>query len=461
MKQIVVGVAITALLTGLGTVVPATAEPTRAATAAPAGVRLGPSTISWHSCQDPYLAGQGAQCALLPVPLDYSKPTGRKIRLAVSRVVHTSTAASFQGVMLVNPGGPGGSGLQLATLGQYVPQHAGDVYDWIGWDPRGVGASVPSLTCKPKYFGYNRPEYVPTTEKLLTTWLHRSKGYADACQKAQPALLKHLKTIDSVRDMESIRRALGAAQINYYGFSYGTYLGAVYGTRHPTRLRRMVLDGNVDPRGVWYQANLDQDPAFERNIKTWFAWVAKYDSIYHLGRTDRSVAAKYYAQLKQLDKKPAGGKIGSAEWNDIFVYAGYYQSTWEEIAEPCSPRWVNDHDFQRAQGRVRRGHRPSAMTTGSPCTRLCSAPTPKWPAKHWSTWQKDNDKTSTRRRSSSPGTTPGTTRRATTGTRRPGTPVKVNGSKVASALMISETKDAATPFSGSHRAAASGSRTPA
>ena len=83
--------------------------------------------------------------------------------------------------------------------------------------------------------------------------------------------------------MESLRHALGAEQINFYGFSYGTYLGQVYATLYPARVRRMVLDGNVDPRRVWYDANLDQDLAFDRNIKIYFAWLAKHDDVYHLG----------------------------------------------------------------------------------------------------------------------------------------------------------------------------------
>ena len=90
--------------------------------------------------------------------------------------------------------------------------------------------------------------------------------------------------------MDSIRQALGQRQISYYGFSYGTYLGQVYSTLFPSHVRRLILDSNVDPRGVWYQDNLDQDVAFERNINIWFGWLAKYNSVYHLGSTEAAVA---------------------------------------------------------------------------------------------------------------------------------------------------------------------------
>lgn len=233
------------------------------AAAAPQGAS--PPGIDWGPCTDAALAGQ-AECGYLSVPLDYQHPNGATIKLAVSRVKHTVPESQYQGVMLVNPGGPGGSGLDLATLGAAVPNNAGDAYDWIGFDPRGVGASKPALSCIPDYFHGDRPPYTPTTPGLLQTWLARSKAYAQACGRNGGALLAHMKTTDSARDMDRIRAALGASKINYYGFSYGTYLGQVYTTLFPDRVRRMVLDSNVDPRHVWYEANLRQDIAFERNM---------------------------------------------------------------------------------------------------------------------------------------------------------------------------------------------------
>ena len=107
-------------------------------------------------------------------------------------------------------------------------------------------------------------------------------------------LLEHMTTIEVAKDMDSIRKALGSEQINYYGFSYGTYLGQVYGTMFPDRFRRVVFDGNVDPRQVWYDSNIDQDIAFDKNIKIYWEWVAKYDSIYHLGNTAKKVEKLYY-----------------------------------------------------------------------------------------------------------------------------------------------------------------------
>src|SRR5205823_4365056 len=187
----------------------------------------GTGSINWGTCSDSTLRQAHAQCGFLQVPLDYGNPAGPTISLAVSRVPHSTPDSRYQGVMLVNPGGPGGSGLDLSTLGQFVPNNAGASYDWIGFDPRGVGSSKPALSCDPNYEGPDRPNYVPTTRALEQTWLQRSEGYARACGRSGGALLSHMTTIDSAKDMESIRAALGASQINYYGFSYGTYLGQV------------------------------------------------------------------------------------------------------------------------------------------------------------------------------------------------------------------------------------------
>ncbi|HJQ47852.1 MAG TPA: alpha/beta hydrolase, partial [Amycolatopsis sp.] len=312
------------------------------AAAAPATTEFTPVPITWGTCDSARLKKAGAECGFLEVPLDYADPAGAKISLAVSRVRHTT--AQSQGVMLVNPGGPGGSGLGLSVLGKDVPGGAGDSYDWIGFDPRGVGSSKPALSCDPGYFGYNRPNYVPATSQLEQAWLSSSKGYATACAQ-NGALLDHVKTTDSAQDMESLRRALGQDQINYYGFSYGTYLGQVYATLYPQRMRRMVLDSNVDPRKVWYQANLDQDVAFDRNIKIYFDWIAKYNSVYHLGSSGDVVEDLWYSTQRDLAKKPAGGVIGPDEWTDIFLQAGYYRFGWEDMANAFAG-WVHDGDWQ-------------------------------------------------------------------------------------------------------------------
>lgn len=401
-----------------------------------------PAPIDWGRCESKALRQAGAECGMLEVPLDYANPDGRKISLAVSRIEHSSPESEYQGAMLVNPGGPGGSGLGLSRLGQAIPNGVGKTYDWIGFDPRGVGSSEPALSCDPDYFSYDRPGYVPNTWQEERDWRRRSAEYAKACAKKNGPLLEHIKTTDNAKDIESLRKALGREKINYYGFSYGTYIGQVYSTMYPDRVRRIVMDGVVNPEDVWYQANLNQDLAFDRNIKIFFDWIAEHDSAYHLGNTGHAVEREYYRQLRRLDREPAGGVIGSAEWTDLFLSAGYSQSGWPTIADAFST-WVNKGDhkplkalYDSANG-AENGY---AVYLATECTDNA------WP-KNWNRWRVDNWRTHFR----APFETWANgwyNAPCRNWPAKSGEPVEIDGTGVDNALLISQELDAATPYEG-------------
>jgi pimeloyl-ACP methyl ester carboxylesterase len=402
-----------------------------------------PPAIPWGVCPTSSLRNAGAECGLLTVPLDYAKPNGAKIQLMVSRILHKVADADYQGVMLVNPGGPGGSGLGLARLGQFVPNHAGDPYDWIGFDPRGVGRSIPRLSCNGDYFAPGRPYYVPETDAIREAWWHKTRQYARDCTAAGGALLAHTKTTDWVEDMESIRKALGAEKINYYGFSYGTYLGQVYSTLHPDRVRRMVFDGVVNPTRVWYDANLDQDVQFDKNIGTYFDWIAAHDATYHLGTDGATLLKEYYDIQQDLRAHPAFGSFGPSEWNDVFVSAAYYVYGWEDVAQVFAA--AVHGDFAPAADYYGDPTGPGADNTYAnylavQCTDV------QWPL-GWGKWSKDNWALHDQhpfltwnnawynapcRYWSAPA----------------GDPTRVDGANVPGILLIEETNDAATPWAG-------------
>jgi pimeloyl-ACP methyl ester carboxylesterase len=338
-------------LAGLAAPSPASGVPSTTPAPAPASSGYTPPPLGWGTCENPTLQSFGSECADLVVPLDYARPNGRTITLAVSRLKHTSSDADYQGVMLANPGGPGASGLTLSIFGQgsFIPGDGDLAYDWIGFDPRGVGSSTPALSCDSSFFGYDRPNYTPTTRVLEKVWLQRSKDYAEACQHSDAAaLLPHMKTTDNVSDMESLRKALGESQINYYGFSYGTYLGQVYATLHPHRVRRLVLVGNTDPTRVWYKAGFDQDIAFQKTINVYFRWLAEHDRVFHLGTTRKAVASGFYRERRALDKTPAGGVIGPDELTDVMWSAAYSVSDWVGISQDYAAL-VNDGDHAGIQ----------------------------------------------------------------------------------------------------------------
>ncbi|WP_240487212.1 alpha/beta hydrolase [Actinomadura flavalba] len=374
MKRLVVIAA--ALAVGAGGV----AATTGSAAAAPAQPV---ARIAWGACpaDDPYL--ENAECGKLQVPLDHAKPGGRKISVAVSRVKHTDTK-NYRGVLLANPGGPGGSGLYLSGgLSSWLPPEVAAKYDVIGFDPRGVGASEPALTCDPNYEAPVRPEYEPRSIKDEAVWLAKSKRYADACAKKFGWVLPYMRTTDAARDVDAIRAALGADKINYYGFSYGTYLGATYATLFPNRVKRMVWDGNVDSRDVWYKGQLSQNVAFERNFKLWTAWVAKYDSVYHLGATAKAVEAKYYAVRAAARKAPIGGKVGPSELTDIVLNAGYHTGYYPIVAGALAA-WVNDKNPTPLASRVN----PGGDDNGFAVYNAVQAVDAPWPSS-WRTWHRD------------------------------------------------------------------------
>ncbi|MFE1340540.1 alpha/beta hydrolase [Streptomyces sp. NPDC058733] len=358
------------------------AAPAQAGAAAPAPA----AHLTWKTCGTtdyPTL-----QCASLKVPLDHARPDGRQITLALSRVPHTAPA--YQGPLLVNPGGPGGSGLTLAGfVASSLPKSVAAQYDVIGFDPRGVGRSSPALDCKPGQFAPVRPDSVPATGALEQANLRRATSFAAACGRKYADLLPYMDTVSAVRDMDAIRRALGAPKLNYFGYSYGTYLGAVYAKLHPERVRRLVLDSIVDPTGVWYDDNLTQDLAFNDRHRALMAWIAKYDASYHLGTDPARVEAKWYAMRAALAKKPAGGKVGASELEDTFIPGGYYNGYWPYLAEAFAAYATKKDTAPLVEAYENFGAVDASGDNGYSVYTAVQCRDASWP-RDWRQWRKDN-----------------------------------------------------------------------
>lgn len=276
------------------------------------------------------------QCADVTAPLDYAHPNGTKIKLKISRVKHTGK--TYQGALLLNPGGPGGSGIPWAGVAskRLDPKVAAQ-YDLVGFDPRGVGLSTPSLNCDIHYFKAPRPDTVPSSAAAETTYLKKAAGYAKACGKKYGAnVLAHMNTRDAARDMNTIRGALGLKQISYLGYSYGTYLGSTFATLFPSKVRRLVLDSMIGPNGIWYQDNIDQDYAFEGNFARFTDWIAKNDKTFKLGTSGAKIKDRWYAMRNAAAKKPIAGKIGASELEDTYIQGGYADAYWPDLAKAMS-----------------------------------------------------------------------------------------------------------------------------
>jgi pimeloyl-ACP methyl ester carboxylesterase len=408
------------------------------------------STLHWRAC-----GGQlaGLQCASLQVPLNYADPGGRKITIALSMVPATAPRAQQQGVMLVNPGGPGEPGRSMAAdVAAGISPQVAATYDIVGFDPRGVGGSSPALSCDPNFFKGVRPDYIPANAAAEQVLIGRAKSYAAACEKRFGWFLPYETTANTARDLDQIRQAFGVKQVTYYGFSYGTYLGQVFGTLFPGTVRRMVLDSTVDPTGAWYADNLAQDYAFQGRIEAFFAWVAKYDSVYHLGSTASQVQASYYDIRAKLEKSPIMGPngplVGADELDDTILLGGYLNSVWPSFAEALS-QYRNDGSgdglvTQFEQWGVQ-SENTFAVYNAVECADV------NWP-RSWAKWQSDTLHAYQTAPFESWDNAWFNAACAFWPVKGPAKPFQVDGAKLPPVLMLQGTLDPATPYAGAQRA---------
>ncbi|MGW7681708.1 alpha/beta hydrolase [Kribbella sp. NPDC054772] len=272
-----------------------------------------PKAISWEKCPadigDGVPVPEGMQCGTVKVPLDYRKPDGQKIEIAVSRLP-SKNADKRRGVLLTNPGGPSaGLGYPAFLAAGGLPQEVKDQYDVIGFDPRGIGRSTPvtcNLTAAQQAAG-SVPPYARNAADV-TKRAAEVQQIAKQCATSKSAwMLPYTSTANVARDMDQIRAALGEQKISYDGASWGTHLGAVYTTLFPERSDRIVLDSNEAPGGWDYKG----DRRFAQGFQDTFPGFAKYAAAnyreYGLGRTPAQVTAKYFDIAARLDKKPVKG----------------------------------------------------------------------------------------------------------------------------------------------------------
>lgn len=253
--------------------------------------------LNWTKCGND-------QCARLAVPLDYDNPDGESIELAVLRVPATNTERRI-GSLVVNPGGPGGSGIEYAAIGTL---HWGGAlverYDIVGFDPRGVGESA-AVECADtaQLDAFLGADPDPDTSAEVAETKDLMVEFGANCLERSGALLSHVSTIDAARDMDILRAAVGDAKLTYSGASYGTFLGATYAELFPDRVGRFVLDGAVDPSLPRLEQQLQQAAGFEVALRSFVSdCVAEGNCI--LGDSLESGVARIQELLVELDRNP-------------------------------------------------------------------------------------------------------------------------------------------------------------
>jgi pimeloyl-ACP methyl ester carboxylesterase len=279
--------------------------------------------LDWKRC------GQEFSCTTMLVPLDYADPDGTAITLSVAK--RPATSSKRLGSLIINPGGPGGSGVGYVG---YFNAAGLESYDIVGWDPRGVGRSTP-VTCfgrddLDRYFSMDNS---PDDPGELHARIDAQIEFGQSCMRESGPLLEHVSTMDTVRDLDLLRRLLGDSKINYLGSSYGTRIGALYAELFPQRVGRMVLDGAVD---INSKSKINQVDGFERAFRHFASWCA--DERCQLGAQRDDVLSKVKEFLDRLDQQPlavAGGRTLSQQQGVEAVFYSMYggRGSWPELRD--------------------------------------------------------------------------------------------------------------------------------
>ncbi|WP_031088208.1 alpha/beta hydrolase [Streptomyces sp. NRRL WC-3549] len=262
--------------------------------------------LVWAACsaQQTELRAAGARCTKVTVPLDHARPGGPTIEIAVSRIAAKGAPGKRRGILLSNPGGPGGTGLANTLYLRTALKDAADRYDLIGFDPRFLGESTP-VACAP---AAPVPDPGPATTRRaeFDRSLLDAQDTARRCQEHgdNARLLPHATSRNVARDMDAIRAALGERRLSYYGVSYGADLGAVYTQMFPGRSDRIVLDSSTDPSATQYELFQRAGLPLEEALDAWAGWAARHDGTYRLGSTPARVRAQVQDLLDGAESRP-------------------------------------------------------------------------------------------------------------------------------------------------------------
>jgi pimeloyl-ACP methyl ester carboxylesterase len=290
------------------------------------------------------------QCARLQVPLDYAAPDGPTASVAVLRQKATGQRI---GSLLFNPGGPGASGLGVvASLGpQLADSPLGKRFDFVGFDPRGVGASTPAVDCltDAEWVAERADLDVDPSPAGVAQTEAENRQYAGRCAQRSggDGVLANIGTRDAARDMDVLRAALGDPKLTFLGYSYGTFLGTLYAEQFPRNVRAMVLDGAVDPTQSAADRNVDQYAGFQKAFDAYAADCVANPGC-PVGAAPGQANTDFQYLVRPLITKPLAVGDRTLSYNDAIVgtiYALYLQDMWPALTAALD-------ELRRGDGRV-------------------------------------------------------------------------------------------------------------
>lgn len=316
----------------------------------------GPSTIAWRDCPElveellgdllpegmleQLTADLTYECGTVEVPQDWDEPDRpEKFEIALTRIRHAQQANRI-GSLLINPGGPGASGIESAVYLSFGPAFGGlsnrvmQRFDLIGFDPRGVGRSSP-VECfsNADLDASFAADPDPAGEAEFEAMVAEARRSGQICADKYGPALGLFSTRQTAHDLDALRRALGDDRLTYLGFSYGTLIGAVYAHLYPERIRAMVLDGAVDPTESFIESSEEQARGFERAFDNFATWCAQHPQQCPLEPDARTAVTEALAQARRAPVTGPDGRKATAGWVFTAVVAALYsQQFWPVLA---------------------------------------------------------------------------------------------------------------------------------
>ncbi|MFF4904762.1 alpha/beta hydrolase [Streptomyces sp. NPDC001260] len=320
---------------------------------------LSAQKLHWKDCPAPSAAEGGGsapsplpnggtwQCATMKAPLDWGKPKGDTIGIALIRAKASGAASKRIGSLVFNFGGPGGSG--VTTLPSFGQDYAKlrTRYDLVSFDPRGVGRSAP-VECEndQQLDNYFQQDATPDDAAERTEFVDNTKNFNSACEKNSKKVLPHVRTTDAARDMDLMRQVLGDDKLYYFGISYGTELGGVYAHLFPRHVGRAVFDAVVDPTQNAEQSSLGQAGGFQLALDNFAQDCTSKAQPCPIGDNAQDVKDRIAKLLTDLDKKPIPGifprQLTQTAATNGIAQSLYSKDFWQYLTEGLQEAYDGD-----------------------------------------------------------------------------------------------------------------------